>query len=245
LPLHVACKNNAPPYTIIWLLSKYPEAAKESDIKGNLPIHHQCRHHIDISSLQSFEALLKEHPTSPYIHNNDLKVPSCYFKRDLRDEIILYARIAITAGYSAHLVSLLLTDFQEDAYDWRDEHGNCLLHHACNKSGAEISCQTIVFLVNWFPESPKIVNYNGKTPKDFLKQAATYKDSAGRLLLHRVAKLEASFAIELNVSKDLINFVADAYPNSISVPDYNGMLPLHHACLNSWCDEEIVFALLQ
>ena len=47
------------------------------------------------------------------------------------------------------------------------------------------------------------------------------------------------------MSKDLVNFVADAYPKSISVPDYNGMLPLHHACLNSWCDEEILFALLQ
>ncbi len=66
----------------------------------------------------------------------------------------------------------------------RDEDGNCLLHHACNKSGSEISCQTIAFLVNWLPESPKIVNYNGKTLKDFLKQAATYKDGAGRLLLH-------------------------------------------------------------
>ena len=47
------------------------------------------------------------------------------------------------------------------------------------------------------------------------------------------------------MSKDLVNFVADAYPKSISVPDYNGMLILHHACLNSWCDEKILFALLQ
>ncbi len=153
--------------------------------------------------------------------------------------------MAITAGYSAHLVTLLLAGFQEDAQDWKDENGNCLLHHACKKSGAEISCKTVAFLVNWLPDSPKIVNYDGKTPKDFLTEAASYKDSAGRLLLHRAAKLEGSFAIELNVSADVINFVADAFPNSISVPDYNGMLPLHHACLNSWCDEEIVFALLQ
>ncbi len=101
--------------------------------------------------------------------------------------------MAITAGYSEHLVALLLADFQVEALIWRDENGNCLLHHACNKSGAEISCQTIALLLNLFPESPKIVNNNGQTPKDLLQEAASYKDSAGRLLLHRFAKLKASY----------------------------------------------------
>jgi hypothetical protein len=151
------------------------------------------------------------------------------------------------------LVALLLADFQVEALIWKDENGNCLLHHACNKSGAEISCQTIALLLNLFPESPKIVNNNGQTPKDLLQEAASYKDSAGRLLLHRFAKLKASYYAfcEFNVTADVINFVADAYPDSISVPDYNGMLPLHHACLNNWnCEinwncEDVLFTLLK
>jgi len=247
LPLHVACKNNVPPHIILCLLSFFPDAAKEKDDGGNLPIHLECQHHIDLLSLEKLEALLKEHPISLYLNNNDGKVPSCLFQRDLGDEIISYAKMAITAGYSEHLVALLLADFQVEALIWKDENGNCLLHHACNKSGAEISCQTIALLLKLFPESPKIVNNSGQTPKDLLQEAASYKDSAGRLLLHRFAKLKASYYAfcEFNVTADVINFVADAYPDSISVPDYNGMLPLHHACLNSWCDEEIVFALLQ
>jgi len=234
LPLHVACKNNVPPHIILCLLSFFPDAAKEKDDGGNLPIHLNCQNHIDLLSLEKLEALLKEHPISLYLNNNDGKVPSCLFQRDLGDEIISYAKMAITAGYSEHLVALLLADFQVEAPFWRDENGNCLLHHACNKSGAEISCQTIALLLKLFPESPKIVNNSGQTPKDLLQEAASYKDSAGRLLLHRFAKLKASYYAfcEFNVTADVINFVADAYPDSISVPDYNGMLPLHHACLN-------------
>jgi ankyrin repeat protein len=179
------------------------------------------------------------------MQNNDLMLPSCCFNRDLQDELISYAKMAIIAGYSVNLVQLLLAEFQDAAQDWKDENGNSLLHHACMKSGAEISCMTIAFLVNWLPESCTIVNNNGKTPKDLLKEAASYKDNAGRLLIHRFAKLEATFLFESNVSADEINFVADAYPNSITVPDHNGMLPFHHACLNSWCGSNIVFTLLQ
>jgi hypothetical protein len=58
--------------------------------------------------------------------------------------------------------------------------------------------------------------------------------------------LEASYdAFELNVTEDVINFVTDAYPDSISVPEYNGMLPLHHACLNNWNSEDVLFTLLK
>jgi len=253
LPLHAACKNNVPPHIILCLLSFFPDAAKEKDDGGNLPIHLECQHYIDLSSLEKLKALIRAHPISKCIQNNDLKTPSCYFKRDSRDELISYAMMAIREGLSVHLIMLLLADFQEDAQDWKDENGDCLLHHACRKSGAEISCRTIAFLLHWCPNSPSIVNNNGQTPKDLLQEAASYKDSAGRLLLHRFAKLKASYYAfcEFNVTADVINFVADAYPDSISVPDYNGMLPLHHACLNhcsceiNWNCVDVLFTLLK
>ena len=245
LPLHVACENNVPPYIILCLLSFFPDAAKEKDDGGNLPIHLECQHYIDLSSLEKLKALIRAHPISKCIQNNKLKAPSCYFKRDSRDELISYAMMAIREGLSVHLIMLLLADFQEDAQDWKDENGDCLLHHACRKSGDEISCRTIAFLLHWCPNSPSIVNNNGQTPKDLLQEAACYKDSAGRLLLHRFAGLKIHYAFELNVTEDVINFVADAYPGSISVPDFNGMLPLHHACLNNWNCEDVLFTLLK
>ena len=88
----------------------FPDAAKEKDDGGNLPINLECQHHIDLLSLEKLEALLKEYPISLYLHNNDGKVPSCLFQRDLGDlgdEIISYAKMAITAGYSEHFCWLI------------------------------------------------------------------------------------------------------------------------------------------
>jgi hypothetical protein len=67
----------------------------------HLPIHLKCQHHIDLSSLEKLKALIRAHPISKCIQNNDLKAPSCYFKRDSRDELISYAMMAIREVYYA------------------------------------------------------------------------------------------------------------------------------------------------
>jgi hypothetical protein len=54
------------------------------------------------------------------------------------------------------------------------------------KSSAEVLILTIANLVDWLPESCNSVNKDGKTPKDLLKAAVSYKDKAGRLLLHHL-----------------------------------------------------------
>ncbi len=145
-----------------------------------------------------------------------------------------------------YLVQLLLQEFQDTASNWKDENGNSLLHHACLKSGAEVSIATIDFLVNWHPDSCASVNKVGKTPKDLLKEAASYKDNAGRLLLHHLlATGDVPWMYTFDLTEAVINFVADAYPNSVTVPDNNGMLPFHHACLSRWCDIDEVFNMLQ
>jgi len=129
---------------------------------------------------------------------------------------------------------------------YKDSEGNTLLHLACMKSVAEVSIATIAYLVDYFPESCNSVNKDGKTPKDLLKPAASYKDKAGRLLLHRLlATRNVHWMYTVDLTESVINFFADAYPNSITVPDNNDMLPFHHACLSDWCMTNELFVLLR
>ncbi len=103
-------------------------------------------------------------------------------------------------------------------------------------SVAEVSIATIAYLVDYCPESCNSVNKDGKTPEDLLKPAASYKDKAGRLLLHRLlATHNVHWMYTVDLTESVINFFADAYPNSITVQENNDMLPFHHACLSDWC----------
>ncbi len=78
-----------------------------------------------------------------------------------------------------------------------------------------------------------------------MKEAASYKDNASRLLLHRLlATGDVPWMYTVDLTEAVINFVADAYPNSITVPDNNGMLPFH-ACLSRRYDIDEVFTMLQ
>jgi len=125
------------------------------------------------------------------------------------------------------------------AGSWCDEDGNCLLHHECMKTRMDISSDIITFLVTLTPENCNLCNNDGHSPKDLLSKSATYKDEAGMILLHHIARTYM-------VTTKVIESVVDAYPSGIFTPDNNGMLPFHHALLNFWiCDFDVVYTLLQ
>lgn len=241
LPLHSACASNASTDIIKFLLSHYPKAAHETDNNGDLPIHMECRN--SSLSLEKLEYLVVEHPFCFWAENKESYQPSCYFNIGDEDNFFSLVKEAFIKGYSVYLVQLLLVEFEGRASTWKDENGNSLLHLACMKSGAEVSHDIIAFLVDFFPDICASVNKDGKTPKDFLKESASYMDHSGRLLLHHLAALGTVFTVELTAAA--INFVADAYPNSLIIPDHNGMLPFHHACINLRDNLDVVFTLLQ
>ena len=246
LPLHLACEVNANIFIIESLLSCYPEAALVQDNDGNLPIHLYCIHNYPALCLKKVEKLLVSNPGTLCVQNHDRKFPSCYFDVASGEKYFTKAKEAIIKGLSVYLVQLLLMEFKDTSMIYKDSEGNTLLHLACMKSVAEVSIATIAYLVDYFPESCNSVNKDGKTPKDLLKPAASYKDKAGRLLLHRLlATRNAHWMYTVDLTESVINFFADAYPNSITVPDNNDMLPFHHLCLSDWCMTNDLFVLLR
>ncbi len=137
-------------------------------------------------------------------------------------------------------------EFKDTSMIYKDSEGSTLLHLGCMKSVAEVSIATITYLVDCRPKSCNSVNKDGKTPKDLLKPAASYKDKADRLLLHRLlATCNAHWIYTVDLTESVIIFFADAYPNSIKVTDHNDMLPFHHACLSDWCMTNDLLVLLQ
>ena len=246
LPLHLACEVNANIFIIESLLSCYPEATLVQDNDGNLPIHLYCIHNHSTLRVKKVEKLLVNNPGTLCVQNHDRKFPSCYFDVASGEKYFTIAKEAIIKGLSVYLVQLLLMEFKDTSMIYKDSEGNTLLHLACMKSVAEVSIATIAYLVDYFPESCNSVNKDGKTPKDLLKPAASYKDKAGRLLLHRLlATRNAHWMYTVDLTESVIIFFADAYPNSITVPDNNDMLPFHHLCLSDWCMTNELFVLLR
>ncbi len=99
----------------------------------------------------------------------------------------------------------------------------------------DISPDIITFLVTLTPENYNLCNNDGHSPKDLLSKSATYKDEAGMILLHHIARTYM-------VTSKVIEFVLDAYHNGIYIADNNGMLPFHHGLLNFWVwDFDVVY----
>ncbi len=48
-----------------------------------------------------------------------------------------------------------------------------------------------------------------------------------------------------NLSELSLQLMGHAYPESIITGEKYGMLPFHHACLNTACSLEVLFALLK
>ncbi len=137
-----------------------------------------------------------------------------------------------------HLVNLLVkTDPKQCSIP--DSDGSFPVHYSCGLSGLDFSPEIVKVLVDASPNSFIHPNIFGKTAKCILEEVASDTDQAGMLLLHRLS------ALSTKLTATSVQFAVDVFPVSITVPDINGMLPFHHACLNAGCSMEGLFLLLQ
>lgn len=228
LPLHLACQADLSADVIKMLLRIYPKAAKITNSSGVLPLHYACRNQKCL--LDKLDALLLAYPESINVECIDLQ-------KWLRRKGSTLKR-AVIKRYSVHLVKLLVkTDPKQCSHP--DSDGNFPVHYSCGLSGIGFSPEIVKVLADASPNCFICPNNFGKTPKCILEEVANDKDEAGMLLLHRLA----AFSTEL--SKAAVQFVVEVFPNSVTVPDNNGMLPFHHACLNAGCSVEGLFLFLQ
>jgi ankyrin repeat protein len=105
-----------------------------------------------------------------------------------------------------------------------DENGMLILHHACLDDSFPIHAFRL--LVEAFPEGINAADNQGRTPSNILNARASQRDANGMLLLHHQA-------CSRSASINLFRLLFKACPESIASTDKRGMLPLHHACMNS------------
>jgi len=141
------------------------------------------------------------------------------------------------------LISLLLDAFPRSV-QVRDNFGWLPLHWACYR-GAPLDVLNL--LVEKYPESLHI-KVSDKKPSQFLRQCVNHDDADDNMsfatkgkqymfLLHRAAAGRYSV--------HLVKLLLEAFPNSCMIQDSNGMVPLHHACVNALPESmDVVMVLL-
>ena len=228
LPLHLACQDDLSADVIKMLLRIYPNAAKMKNKNGELPINDACWNQKCI--LEKLDALLLAHPES-------INVECVNLQNWLRHERSTLKR-AVIKRYSVLLVKLLVkTDPKQCSIP--DIDGNFPVHFTCGLRGIDFSPEIVKVLADASPNSFIRPNNFGKTAKCILEEVASDTDEAGRLMLHRLA------AFSTDLTATAVHFFVDVFPVSITVPDNNGMLAFHHACLNAGCSVEALFTFLQ
>jgi ankyrin repeat protein len=238
LPIHTfmctCCYFDNSLETVRALVKAYPESVTMQDKRGWLPIHHLCD---SVASLEVLNFIVEAYPESIDIETIDNRRPSDIlrawieksgdaFNNDEAHDYCFALHRASAGGFSVNLVKLLFQAFPESCMI-KDANGMIPLHHACSNNTADLLDIVIVLLEASPPESSTVTDKQGRTPSQILKPVASHKDERGMLLLHHLAAHSKSF------SANFLNLLISAYPQSIAVPDNHGMLPFHHACLNT------------
>lgn len=255
-PLHVIVMRHPPVDVVETLVKHAPETLRTKNDFGFLPLHSACS---GGASLEVLNLLIQAYPESVDVETiDDRRKPSDCLKEALShldynefdndfDKFhlasnkvhMLLLHNASAAGYSVHLVKLLLEAFPESCAI-TDENGMLPLHHACTSSNVSESVNIAMVLLDAYPESSNIKDNQGRTAWQLLKPMAANRDDYGMLPLHHQA------ACPRGLTVNSLKFLFKAYPESIALPDNWGMLPFHHACLNtaSSIDVLMLFAKL-
>ena len=255
LPLHLACKHENNIEVIKMLLNEYPGGAKVNDNQGWLPLHIVCAWRTELN-LHALNLLVEFYPEGIFQKNIDGDDPSnlltapnpralnrhngdddALARRTSHSKISCALHKAVVGMVSPHLVKLLIKASPASCMT-KDQNGRIPLHQAC-LSNILGSLDIVLVLLEASEESFMIPDENGTTPSQLLSKVASKKNSNGMLPLHRHARYSERFTV--SALRQLFN----AYPKGIVERDNRGMLPFHHACLNTASSVDTLMALLQ
>jgi ankyrin repeat protein len=140
LPLHAALRYKASNDVITMIFKEYPKAAEVQDDNGYYPLHYACIYELNFreSFLGMVSLLVSAYPEGMDALDRYGKLPSAYLaaqgERDMYStEHLCLLHKAIKAGFSIHLVKLLLRAFPLSCTA-KDNNGIVPLHHACTSS---------------------------------------------------------------------------------------------------------------
>jgi ankyrin repeat protein len=230
LPLHHVCDADVTRL----LLDAYPEGAKVQDECGCLPLHFACIHG---RSLKVLHMLLEAYPEGMDVREQSNKKPSFYLncraEFNFGGEKSFLLHNAITCRFLSNLVKFLLKAFPESCLT-QDTNGMIPLHHACVSNASNFLDYVIALLDVDNTISLTLQDNQGRTPLQLLTHTSSTQDENKMLPLHRLV------ANSNTLSEQPLQLLIDIYPESITSPDKNGMLPFHHACLNEASSLEVL-----
>jgi len=201
------------------LLKAYPEAAREKDRDGRLPLHDAAIYN---SNAEVISELLKAYPEAATA------------AREKDRDGCLPLHDAASYNSNAAVISELLKAYPEAVRE-KKEDGRLPLHYAAKKNS---HAAVILELLKAYPEAVREKDRDGRLPlhyaaennsnaaviSELLKaypEAVREKKEDGRLLLHDAARYNSNAAV--------ISELLKAYPEAVREKDRDGCLPLHYA----------------
>lgn len=221
LPLHIACgcEYSASPNVLKLLLKAYPKAAEIQDNCGSLPLHITCEKEDSSYCLEAVKLLLEAYKEAAKIQDRNGNIPI---------QRLLDFNNFTDYNPSADVVKVLLEAYPEAA-KISFHHGELLLNQAC-LDGAPLDVLDALLVA--YPESIHATDIYGEHPSNCLKfhRDINYGGYGGgyMFLLHKAAINGCSVS--------LVNLLIQAFPESGTMQDDYGMVPLHYACLKSAAD---------
>jgi ankyrin repeat protein len=188
------------------IFQAYPKATEVQNNEGWLPLLYALC--VNVSS-DIINELFNANPQAAAVQNNDGCLPLHY---------------ALANNASSEVINMLFHAHPKAA-EVQNNDGCLPLHYACIP---KIHLFDNIFavlnlLISAYPDGIGAKDCYGKLPSDYLKNAASESSHVEHLsLLHKAVKAGASL--------HLIKLLLQAFPESCTTKDNDGMVPLHHAC---------------
>jgi ankyrin repeat protein len=191
--------------------------------KNNQGLLIQAANYIDEKyNFTPLHYLLHEHPPSDLVERILRVAPDTIKVQDKYRQLPLH--IALDNKASIDVIKLLIQAYPKAA-EVQDNFGYLPLHYACQYSTDyhEDFLNRLNLLVTAYPEGINVQNIDGYFPSFFLK--IVMSDTEHPYLLHE--------AVKGGFSTHLIKLLLQAFPESCTTKDNDGMVPLHYACAGS------------
>jgi len=252
LPLHLASYYAWSAEAISLLLSRQPQAARERDLNGRVPLHHALHCEFEVAfdvrvPDDAIVSLLDVYPEGARVEDNDGSFPLQHYSCE---KLEVCSRLVELCPESVHRAKFL---------------GDLPLHLAC--AAEESALDVVKFLYKLYPEIIYFRGHNGCLPLHWIlhcefwdddddertaivefliekhPEAAQSTDDEGRLPIH--------YVYEAGVPAHIIQLLMDHYQgeavhvNGLRVADNQGRVPLHYAVMWAPSIEMVQFLLEQ
>jgi ankyrin repeat protein len=171
LPLHISIMKGASVDIVQYLCQAQPQALKEVDIDGNLPVHHAANY-----SSPALKFVIEAHPEACQVANR-------------KDRFPLHLLCAATSSWGGDCLEseTAVRDLQvcfkayPKAIQLADRYGRLPLHLTCQAGAAHPSWDTLEFLIQEYSQALVTKDKSRHTPYALLKKCRASSASSAAM----------------------------------------------------------------